>query len=109
MEQLQPGMVIARDVKNIDGLLLLPAGGELSEHQIGILQAWGVTEVEVAGDSEAAQSQDPLARLSHEMVEQLTVVLRARYWKPDDFGPVPAEIFKLMLLRQARRAAPAPP
>ena len=108
MEQLQPGMVIARDVKNIDGVLLLPAGGELSERQIGILQAWGVAEVEVKAGSEADQS-DPLARLSPEEVEQLTVILRARYWKPDDFGPVPAEIFKLMLFRQARRAAAASP
>jgi len=37
------------------------------------------------------------------MLAKLTADLRARFWKPDDFGPVPAEIFKLMLLRQAQR------
>ena len=96
-------MVVARDVKNIDGMLLLPTGCELSERQIGILQAWGVAELDVEASPETVQSHDPLGRLSPEQVAQLTAELRARYWKPDDFGPVPAEIFKLMLHRQAQR------
>ena len=104
LEQLQPGMMVARDVKNIDGMLLLPAGCELSERQIGILEAWGVAELDVEASPETVLSHDPFAGLSPEQVVQLTAELRARYWKPDDFGPVPAEIFKLMLHRQARRA-----
>jgi hypothetical protein len=103
-ESLQPGMVVARDVKNIDGMLLAPPGCELSGRQINILQAWGVTEVEVEAGDEIARSHDPLAQLPPETVAKLTADLRARFWKPDEFGPVPAEIFKLMLLRQARRA-----
>jgi hypothetical protein len=102
-EALQAGMVVARDVKNIDGMLLAPSGCELSERQINILQAWGVTEVEVEAGEEMAKSHDPLAQLPPETLAKLTADLRARFWKPDDFGPVPAEIFKLMLLRQAQR------
>ncbi len=102
-EALQPGMVVARDVKNIDGMLLAPSGCELSERQINILQAWGVTEVEVEAGEEMAKAHDPLAQLPPETLAKLTADLRARFWKPDDFGPVPAEIFKLLLLRQARR------
>ena len=102
-EALQPGMMVARDVKNIDGMLLAPQGCELSERQINILQAWGVTEVEVEAGAEMAKAHDPLAQLPPEMLAKLTADLRARFWKPDDFGPVPAEIFKLMLLRQAQR------
>jgi hypothetical protein len=104
-EQLQPGMVISRDVKNIDGMLLLPSGCELSERHIDILMTWGVAEIEIEASEEMAQSHDPLAQLPPEVLAQLTSSLRARFWKPDDFGPVPAEIFKLMLLRQARRHA----
>ena len=96
-------MIVAHDVKNIDGMLLAPAGCELSERQINILQAWGVTELEVEAGAEMAQAHDPLAQLPPEMLAKLIADLRARFWKPDDFGPVPAEIFKLMLLRQARR------
>jgi hypothetical protein len=102
-EELQPGMVVARDVKNIDGMLLAPSGCELSERQIGILQTWGVVEVEVEASEEQAKARDPLAQLPPEVLAKITAELRARFWKPDNFGPVPAEIFKLMLLRQARR------
>ena len=102
-EELQPGMVVARDVKNIDGMLLAPSGCELSERQINILQAWGVTEVEVEAGEEMAKAHDPLAQLPPEVLAKITAELRARFWKPDDFGPVPAEIFRLMQLREARR------
>jgi hypothetical protein len=102
-ESLQPGMKVAHDVKNIDGMLLAPSGCELSERQINILQAWGVTEVEVEAGEEMAKALDPLGKLPPETLAKLTADLRARFWKPDDFGPVPAEIFKLMLLRQAQR------
>jgi hypothetical protein len=102
-EELQPGMVVARDVKNIDGMLLAPSGCELSERQIDILQTWGVEEIEIEASAEQAKARDPLAQLPPEVLAKITAELRARFWKPDDFGPVPAEIFKLMLLRQARR------
>ena len=95
-------MVVARDVKNIDGMLLAPAGCQLSERQVNILQAWGVTEVEVEASEDVAKAHDPLAQLPPETLAKITADLRARFWKPDDFGPAPAEIFKLMLLRQAR-------
>ena len=96
-------MVVARDVKNIDGMLLAPSGCELSERQINILQAWGVTDVEVEAGADMAKAHDPLAQLPPETLAKITAELRARFWKPDEFGPVPAEIFRLMLLRQARR------
>ncbi len=102
-EELQPGMVVARDVKNIDGMLLAPSGCELSERQIDILQTWGVVEVEIEANEEQAKARDPLAQLPPDVLAKITADLRARFWKPDDFGPVPAIIFKLMLLRQARR------
>lgn len=102
-------MIVACEVKNLDGMLLAPSGCELSERQIGILQAWGVVEVDIEASEEAAKAHDPLSQLPPETLAQITAELRARFWKPDEFGPVPAEIFRLMLLRQARRAlAPKP-
>lgn len=103
-EALQAGTVVARDVKNIDGMLLVPSGCELTERQINILQAWGVDEVEVEANAGTVGLVDPLAQLPPGTLARLTAELRSRFWKPDEFGPVPAEIFKLMLLRQARRA-----
>ena len=102
-EELQPGMVTALDVKNIDGMLLAPSGCELTERQINILQAWGVAEVAVEASEEQAQARDPLAQLPPETLAKITANERARFWKPGEFGPVSAEIFRVMLLREARR------
>jgi hypothetical protein len=96
-------MVVAREIKNLDGMLLAPSGCELSERQIGILQAWGVIEVDIEANEETAKAHDPLSQLPPEVLARITAHLRARYWKADEFGPVPAEIFNLMLLREARR------
>jgi hypothetical protein len=96
-------MIVARDIKNIDGMLLAPSGCQLSERQINILQAWGVTEVEVEAGEEMARAHDPLAQLPPETLARITTELRGRFWKPDEFGPVPAEIFRLMLLRRAQQ------
>jgi hypothetical protein len=73
-EELSPGMVVAREVKNIDGMLLAPAGCELSERQIGILQAWGIAEVEVEAGEEQARAHDPLAQLPPETLAKITAV-----------------------------------
>ena len=96
-------MVVVTDVKNMDDMLLIPAGCTLTERQINILQAWGVEEIEVqnAGDAEDA---DPLKKLSPEKIERMTAEIKALFWQPDESSPVYAEICRLMLLRRARKA-----
>ncbi len=50
VSQAQAGMVLAADVLDKRGRLLVPAGKELSEKHIGALPAWGVAHIEVEGD-----------------------------------------------------------
>jgi hypothetical protein len=95
-------MVVAKDVKNIDGMLLLPAKCLLTDRQVNILKAWGVAEIDVEA-SELIENKDPLARLPPEVVAQLSAEVKARFWQPDETNPVFAEIFKLMLWRRARK------
>lgn len=103
-DQLKEGMRVARDVKNIDGMLLVAAATELNARQVDILQSWGVTEVEIEGDANQASLCNPMARLSAEDLSRLTAELKARFWRPEEFSPVQTEIFALMLERQARRS-----
>ena len=100
---LKEGMVVARDVKNIDDMLLLPAKGLLGDRQINLLKAWGVAEIDVEA-SDLIENQDPLARLPSEVVARWTAELKARFWQADESNPVFAEVFKLMLWRRARKA-----
>jgi hypothetical protein len=106
-ELLQAGMLVASDVKNIDNMLLIPAGAELTERHIGILQAWGVTDVEVQA-SAGAEDADPLAKLPPEVVARLTAEIKGRFWQADESDPVYLEVVKLILQRRAARGAEAP-
>jgi len=47
-------MVLAADVVDKRGRLLIPAGKELSQKHLGALPAWGVDRVEVEGDDIAS-------------------------------------------------------
>ncbi len=103
-ESLQPGMVVASDVKNIDGMLLFPAGASLTERQIDILQAWGVAEIDVQADPDSENNSDPLAKLPPEVLAQWTAEAKALFWKLNENDLIEAEVLKLMLHRRVKRA-----
>lgn len=49
-DQVRAGMVVASDVTDRRGRLLIPAGSTLSERHVQALRMWGVTHLEVEGD-----------------------------------------------------------
>jgi hypothetical protein len=97
-------MIVGSDVKNIDKMLLIPAGAALTARQITILKAWGVGDIEVRA-SGTTHDLDPVARLSPETAAQLTAELKGIFWHGDESNPVHLEVFKLMLQRRARSAS----
>jgi len=101
IEQLAEGMIVVSDVKNIHDMLLIPAGCALTERQIGILQAWGVEQVEVQ-HSKAIEEADPLARLSPETLAKINQEITELFWEPDDSDPVYVELRGILLQRRAR-------
>ena len=105
LEQLKPGMVVAAAVKNLDDMLLAPAGCELTERHINILETWGIVEVEVEA-AEAAQAPiDPLSQLSPQRLARLQDEIRDVFWQFDAANSVQQTIFKLMLRRKAKHEA----
>lgn len=107
IDRLREGMVVATDVRNMDQMLLLPAGCTLAEKHIGILEAWGVTEVDVAAADDVEAEDNPLARLAPEEAERLTAETKALFWQLDPNHPVQMGVFQCVLHRAARRAAKA--
>ena len=49
VEELKPGMILARPVRNLQGVLLLEAGTRITKKNIRIFKSWGVNEVAVKG------------------------------------------------------------
>ncbi len=99
---VREGMVVTADVKNMDNMLLIPAGCVLTEKHIHILNAWGISEMQVeAGASEEAP--DILQRIPAEELEKLRRQLTELFWDPIDKNAVQAETFDLVLRRKARQ------
>lgn len=104
---LKEGMSLAADVRNMDGMVLLPAGAALTQRHIEILLAWGVSEASVESTEEAQELADPLARLAPDDRARLTEETRSLFWNLDDTSPVECEVFTQVLRRKARQLPPA--
>ena len=103
VEQLQEGMVVTAEVKNMDNMLLLPVGCTLTEKHISKLLAWGIAEVNVEHAGAAAEPADPLAKLPPEVLARLTEQVKQQFWELDLNQSVQAAIFNLALRRRARK------
>jgi len=104
LESLRPGMIVTVDVRNLDNMLLIPAGCALTDRQINILNAWGIAEIQVEACGDGEDPADLMQQLPPETVEQLTQELRAAFWQPPDSSPVQQEVFNLVLQRRAKQA-----
>jgi hypothetical protein len=102
IDNLQQGMVVAADIKNLDDMLLFPAGCELSERHIRMLRTWGINEILVeTPENDAALSEPFLIELSADEIN----AMKSRYWCWDEQNPAQQEIFRLMVRRKTRPCA----
>jgi hypothetical protein len=102
IDQLKEGMTVKADVKNLDDMLLIPAGCELTPKHIKILNAWGVVEVNVESSDAIEEAPNPVAKLPPEVVAKLEAEIRSRFWKFNENDPLQKETFRLALYRRAR-------
>ena len=100
---VREGMVVTADVKNMDNMLLIPAGCALTEKHVNILNAWGIAEIQVESGGAAEVSGDILEQLPAETLEQTRKDLAGIFWDPIDKSAVQAEMFDLVLRRKARQ------
>lgn len=103
IDYLEPGMILDRDVKNLNGFLLVPAGTELTEKHLYVLRAWGIAEAQVRGTTNDAvegslkQDVDPVKLKAAEA--DLSGVFR----HADLSHPALKELFRLCTVRRARK------
>lgn len=99
---VQADMILAKDVANINGQLLVPKGIKISEKHLTLLQAWGIIEVEIEGvsrediASQATAQIDPLI-----LAETETLMADIFQHTNRDYPPV-KELFDQCVLRTAR-------
>jgi hypothetical protein len=102
---VREGTVVTADVKNMDHMLLIPAGCVLTETHINVLNAWGIAEVQVESSGASEVAGDILDQLSAATLDQTHKELTGIFWDPIDKSPVHAETFELAFRRKAGQIA----
>lgn len=87
-DKLQPGMVLADDVKDLSGRMLLTCGTAIQEKHLRVLRTWGILGVEVEGEGESEAEIFSLDDLPAEAVAKIEAELEKRFTGVDLSHPV---------------------
>jgi len=80
IENLKPGMVLAKPVKNFHNILLLKEQSEIKDKSISMLKSWGILSVWVVGEDKEEETRNTeidkaaLASLNREMLKKFSEV-----------------------------------
>ena len=99
-DKLIPGQILAEEVRDINGRLLLAKGNEIQSNHIRIFKIWGISEVNVAGAASRNEKFDP--ELDSEYLEQARESMTILCRHVDLEHPAIKEIFKLAVQFRCR-------
>ena len=92
-DRLRPGQLLAEDVQDINGRLLLTKGKEIQSKHIRIFKIWGISEVKIVDDS---QSNAEMRAEEHtQNIEQVEDAVKTVFRHTDLEHPAIREIFNL--------------
>jgi len=103
LENLEPGMVLATDVFDKSGRLLLGEGVELVAKHLIIFRTWGVVEADIVGAGGADTSDFPDA-VTGEKLDQAKNRLLPLYCHTDLEHPAISELLRLAVMREVQHA-----
>ena len=94
-DKLEPGMVLAEEVRDVNGRLLLGEGNSIEPSHIRIFKIWGITEVNVRG--EVGKKEEVTADVEPELLEKIKERMRHVFSQVDRDHPAINEIFRLSI------------
>ena len=91
IDELKPGMILARSVYNQQGLRLLEKDSALTKKQIWMIKTWGIDQVSVKGEPQEDDRADFTAEFENK--ETIEKELKAKFADVID-DPIMQEIMK---------------
>jgi hypothetical protein len=79
VDKLEPGMVVARDVVNENGAVLLTTGTELSLQHLRSLKMWGIHSIDVAGEVGTETDNQTASKFSPELQQAAVARVDRRF------------------------------
>ena len=101
IDQLKPGMVLATDVTDANGRLLLSGGQSIAPKHLNIFKMWGIPEVQIVHDEGAGDTAEPA--LDPDALRRVAESLKPAFAQNDLTHPAVAEIFRQAVIHRSRR------
>ncbi len=103
LEEIKPGMILAGDVRDRNGLILLTSGCEINEKHLRILKMWGVVEVDIQGVSRDDLMRQATAEIDPMLLREAENESRHWFRLTDLEHPFVSELFRLVTARRIFR------
>jgi hypothetical protein len=103
LDDIEPGMILCRDITNRNGLVLLTAGDEITEKRLKILRMWGITEADIKGIEKEEMLDKATAGIDPRLIEEATLKTLEIFRHTDRTHPFIKELLQLVRLRLVRR------
>jgi HD-like signal output (HDOD) protein len=91
--KLRPGQILAEDVRDVNGRLLLARGNKIGKSHLRIFKIWGISEVFIADRSGNGDKNKP--EMNPDMVEQVQKNVKRLFHRMDLDHPAIKEIYNL--------------
>ncbi len=98
IDNLETGMVLASDVKDSTGRLLLGEGTELTQKHLMIFRTWGVEEADIAGIDDVDRSAQLPAEITPSQLQEAEQALAPLFRHAGLHHPAVRELFRLAAL-----------
>ena len=106
--QIEPGMVLAVDLKDRNGRFLLAKGVELSTKHLKIMKTWGVVEADIEGVTEQEVGKKQAAEISPKILDAAEEIEKQRFIHSDLKHEAVQAIFQICVLQRAKRISNNP-
>ena len=100
--ELEPGMVLASDLRDRDGRCLLGKGVKLTSKHLRIIKMWGVVEADVEGISEKDIEAKKAAHIAPEILEAANSLTAKRFIHTELKHETMRQLFHICVLRKAK-------
>lgn len=101
-ENLIPGMVLAADVRDRNGRLLLKEGVELTDKHLHILRTWGTVEADIVNAGDHQENSAIATAIAPEVWAAIEGEIIPLFHHTDLNHPAIKELLRIRIEREAR-------
>lgn len=103
LDAIEPGMILAGDVKDRSGRVLLSTGAEISEKHLRIFKMWGILTVSVRGEEQEETRSNTDSEIDPDLLREAERKTVELFCHNDLAHPFIRELFRLVTLENLRR------